>query len=137
MNEEDFARGVRGHLDAGADALPPRVLQRLQTARDAALARASQAGGSQAPITRAAGAPARSSAFSSTRRLLAPLAVALLALAGVLLWQQEGQQRGPMRHAELAELDTEVLTGDLPVTAYLDPGFEIWLYHHSAATAED
>jgi hypothetical protein len=30
-----------------------------------------------------------------------------------------------------------VLTDDLPVVAYLDPGFEIWLYHHSPATAED
>ncbi len=58
-------------------------------------------------------------------------------LLGVLFWQQDGQQPAPTRHADFADVDTEVLTDDLPVVAYLDPGFEIWLYHHSPATAED
>ena len=44
---------------------------------------------------------------------------------------------GATRHADFADVDTEVLTGELPVVAYLDPGFEIWLYHHSPASAED
>ena len=130
MNEEDFAHRVGRHLDAGNDALPPAVLQRLRTARDAALERARehQLGGS---------ALAQPRASAPRFRLLAPLAVALLVFAALLFWQQDLQQPAPARHADFADVDTEVLTGDLPVVAYLDPGFEIWLYHHSAASAED
>jgi uncharacterized protein DUF3619 len=31
--------------------------------------------------------------------------------------------------ADLAELDAQVLSDELPVTAYLDQGFEVWLDH--------
>jgi hypothetical protein len=49
-------------------------------------------------------------------------------------WQSLQQQSGQAN--ELAELDAEVLTDDLPVTAYLDQGFEVWLYHHSPPDSE-
>jgi len=130
MNEEDFARSVVRHLDAGTDALPPAVLHRLRTARDAALERARE---NELPGT----AKPRPRAFVSSHRLLAPLAVALIAFAALLFWQQDMQQPVPARHADFLDVDTEVVTGDLPVVAYLDPGFEIWLYHHSSASAED
>ena len=133
MNEQDFARSVGRHLDAGLEQLPPSVLHRLRSARDAALA---QAGEHEASHARADALPrARGPVFA--RRLLVPLVVAVLAVLGALYWQQDTQQIGPTRHADLADVDTEVLTGELPVVAYLDPGFEIWLYHHSPATAED
>ena len=130
MNEEDFARSVVRHLDTGIDALQPAVLRRLQTARDAALERARE---NEIP----GAAKLRPRAFASSHRLLAPLAVALIAFAALLFWQQDAQQPLPARHADFADVDTEVVTGDLPVVAYLDPGFEIWLYHHSSASAED
>jgi hypothetical protein len=133
MNEQDFARSIGRHLDAGLDQLPPAVLYRLRSARDAALARAREH--EPSPASADVLPRARGPAFS--RRLLAPLAVAVLAVLGVLYWQQDTQQAGPTRHADFADVDTEVLTGELPVVAYLDPGFEIWLYHHSPATAED
>jgi hypothetical protein len=56
---------------------------------------------------------------------------------GLLFWQQHVQYGGPGQPADYADVDTEVLTDDLPVVAYLDPGFEIWLYHHSPASVED
>jgi hypothetical protein len=133
MNEQDFARSVGRHLDAGLEQLPPAVLRRLRSARDAALAQAREHEASQA----GADALPRAHGLAFSRRLLAPLAVAVLAVLGVLYWQQDTQQTGPRRHADFADVDTEVLTGELPVVAYLDPGFEIWLYHHSPATAED
>jgi hypothetical protein len=55
----------------------------------------------------------------------------------MLFWQQQTRQVAPTQYADFADVDAEVLTDDLPVVAYLDPGFEIWLYHHSPATAED
>lgn len=134
MKEQDFARSVGRHLDAGLDLLQPSVLHRLRAAREAALARAQEHQASSVGVDGGLRAPR---SWPLNRWLLAPLAVALLALLGVLLWQQEVQQVGPTRHADFADVDTEVLTDDLPVVAYLDPGFEIWLYHHAPATAED
>jgi hypothetical protein len=136
MNEQDFARSVGRHLDPGLDELPPSVLYRLRVARDAALARARELQASPAATGGTDESVPGRQGWVLNRRLLAPFAVVLLALLGVLFWQQE-VQIGPTQHADFADVDTEVLTDDLPVVAYLDPGFEIWLYHHSPATAED
>jgi hypothetical protein len=132
MNEQDFARSVTRQLDAGLDELPPSVLYRLRAARDAALARQQEPQG--LPGDAHPPTPGRHAAIV---RLLAPAAMLLLLAAGVLLWQQQVQHMGPAERADIADVDTEVLTDDLPVVAYLDPGFEIWLYHHSPATAQD
>lgn len=126
MNEQDFGRSIRGHLDAGLDTVAPAVLHRLRAARAAAIARA-QAG------------PGLQDASVQGRRLgrvIVPVAAVLL-MVGVLFWQQRVHFGGPAQHEEYADVDTEVLTDDLPVVAYLDPGFEIWLYHHSPASVED
>jgi hypothetical protein len=134
MNEQDFARSVTRHLDAGLDDLPPSVLYRLRAARDAALARTQERQGLQGGAD--VGTSGRHGMIVG-RRLLAPVAMLLLLAVGMLLWQQQTRHVGPAGHADFADVDTEVLTDDLPVIAYLDPGFEIWLYHHSPATAED
>ncbi len=34
---------------------------------------------------------------------------------------------GPRGAADVEELDAQLLTGDLPIDAYLDRGFEAWL----------
>ena len=54
-------------------------------------------------------------------RVLLPLA--LLAGTGAALygWQQN------QRAAELEEIDTQLLTDELPIDAYLDRGFQNWL----------
>lgn len=132
MNEQDLARSLTRHLSAGLDALPPSVLYRLRAARAAALARVQQ------PPTLAGGA-GRGTAGRRTAivRRLAPATLLLLLAGAVVVWQQQVRHAGPAEQADLADVDTQVLTDDLPVVAYLDPGFEIWLYHHSPATAED
>jgi Protein of unknown function (DUF3619) len=134
MNEQDFVRSVRRHLDAGLDAVTPAVLYRLRAAREAALARAEK--GPAARDATAATSVLRPQGQMFTRRLLAPVG-AVLVIAGVLFWQQYQQHGGPSRPVDYADVDTEVLTDDLPVVAYLDPGFEIWLYHHSPASVAD
>jgi hypothetical protein len=52
----------------------------------------------------------------------------------VVYWQQA--QRIQPTYADNADVDTELLTDELPVTAYLDQGFEIWLYHETPASEE-
>jgi Protein of unknown function (DUF3619) len=118
MNEQDFAENIARKLDEGLDGLPPSTLYRLRLARDAALARAHL--GDSEP--RLAG-----SARLRNRRMLVPLLALILGLSVMVLWQQQ-----PSPQADYAEIDAQVLSDELPVTAYLDTGFEVWLYHHTA-----
>ena len=61
--------------------------------------------------------------MSLWRRLASvlPLIALLFGLASIHVFQNE------FRTAELASLDTEILTDDLPPAAYTDPGFLVFL----------
>ena len=117
MNERDFAQRIASHLDQGLNGLRPGTLYRLRLAREAALARVDH----EKPVS--------GSDRVLNRRVLIPLSVLILGLSVLLFWQDQQAPRQP----DYAELDAQVLTDELPVTAYLDPGFEIWLYHHTSA----
>jgi hypothetical protein len=120
MNEEELAARVAKYLDSGLDDLPAGTLYRLRLAREKAL---SQLRDDELPdVSRAAG----TSLFS--RRLLVPVFAVILMLSGLVVWQQQTIQS---TRTELAELDAQVLSDELPVTAYLDQGFEVWLHHHT------
>jgi len=119
MNEQEFAENVARRLDEGLDALRPGTVYRLRLARDAALSRAHL--GELEP--QSAG-----SARLLNRRVLVPLVALLLGLSVMIFWQQQE----PPAQPDYAEIDAQVLSDELPVTAYLDTGFEVWLYHHTA-----
>ena len=124
MNEQDLAERIVAKLDEGLDDLPAGTIYRLRQAREAALSRAHA---QEEPATTAGGV--RSTVGSGrllSARVLVPLFGLILGLSAILLWQQQ-----PARQADYAELDAQVLSDELPVTAYLDTGFEIWLYHHT------
>jgi hypothetical protein len=57
--------------------------------------------------------------------MLLPMAVLILGLVAVNQW------RDTQNAAEIEEIDTAVLTGDLPLDAYLDKGFDAWLKRSS------
>jgi Protein of unknown function (DUF3619). len=56
------------------------------------------------------------------------LSLAILAGGGtgIYSWQQS------QRIAELEEIDSQLLTDDLPIDAYLDRGFQNWLKKRNA-----
>jgi hypothetical protein len=120
MNEENFAERVAQHLDSGLDDLPAGTLYRLRLAREKALSQLRD--GDMPEATPALGAPLLS------RRLLVPLFAVILTLSGMVFWQHQTIQNN---NRDLAELDAQVLSDELPVTAYLDQGFEVWLDHHN------
>jgi hypothetical protein len=124
MNEQDFAERIVRKLDQGLDDLPPGTLYRLRLARGTALSRAHTqelATEEQAGWGLSGGVSAR----LLNRRVLVPLFGLILGLSAILFWQQSSRQ------PDYAELDAQVLSDELPVTAYLDTGFEIWLYHQT------
>lgn len=129
MNTDDlnFAYKVRHALNEKLDQLPEPTTERLAAARKAALAR------------KKPDAPARVAARKNvlagiaTHLLAEPLswlgrmgvAIPLLVLGvgavGIYQFEQEQQI------AELAELDAAVLSDELPLSAYMDHGFNAYL----------
>jgi hypothetical protein len=124
MNEHHLGYRVRQVLNQGL-ALDEEKLARLKAAREQAIARQrvtaprmvlawadnlTGSGGGSAPV------------FS---RFLLPAAMLILGLVAIHTWQQSQSVQ------ELVEIDSGVLTGDLPINAYLDRGFDAWLKHSS------
>jgi len=119
LNEPQFGNRVRHLLNQGAP-LDPAVAAKLREARQAALER--QKPESAHGLAWTGGVLARAGGVRGVSlRLVAPLVALAVGFAAVYTWEQR------LRAAEVEELDALVLTGELPIDAYLDRGFEAWL----------
>ena len=136
MNEQQFAEEIRRALDESAGKMPYRVTHRLEQARVAALARASEV-----QAARHAPSSAESTVGETTGgagvlggggrettplwwRAVASLLPLLIVVAGLLaisLWSDTEIAD------ETAEVDLAVLTDDVPISAYADRGFGVFL----------
>lgn len=127
MNDNDFPRNgdlaqrIRHLLNASCEAIDRPTADRLFQARQKALAR-------HRPSARLG--IAGHGGFSID--LILPLARTVVLLVGVVLgvagvsfWNSVEKA------AELGEVDVALLSDDLPVDAYLDRGFDVWLQHSS------
>jgi len=124
MNENQTAYRIRQLLDQQLD-LAPEQLERLRVAREQALSRQRMV--SPGPVLAwADGALSRfanpGSFFSA---LLLPTIVLIFGLVAIHYWQQA------QLAAEIEEIDAAVLTGELPLDAYLDKDFVAWLKRSS------
>jgi Protein of unknown function (DUF3619) len=125
MNEHQFGNKVRQVLNRGLLGVDAEVERRLRAARELALSR--QRPERAAGLAWASNVTGRFGGWSALALyVLVPLAVLLVGAAGVYNWQQN------QRIAELEELDSQLLTDDLPIDAYLDRGFQNWLKKTSA-----
>jgi Protein of unknown function (DUF3619) len=119
MNESKFGHQIKQQLDQALD-LAPATLKRLKVARAQALARqrmtepAFALAWADAVVGRLSGNPASASIALAGAALI-------LALVGIQYWQQTPTVE------ELEEIDTALLTSDLPINAYLDKSFDTWL----------
>lgn len=119
MNETQFAYRVRQQLDQGMR-LDARIAAQLRVAREQALDRHRTE--PMAGLALASNAMGRiGGARGLSLRVLLPLAILAAAFATTVAWQQT------QRAAEVEELDAQLLSGDLPIDAYLDQGFAAWL----------
>ena len=125
MNTDDInlAYRVRHALNENLDSLPASTTDRLAAARALALSRKK----ADAPARKQQHRPAFNfgAVFSPSGlgriAVAAPLLALVAGLAGVYQYEQQ-------RHiAEVAELDAAVLSDELPLTAYLDHGFNAYL----------
>lgn len=127
MNTDDlnFAYKVRHALNEKLDHLPPSTTDRLASARKMALSRKKSHAVQALAHGAVAGNAGRffSQPFSWLSRMgvAIPLLVLAAGLVGIYQFEQE------QRIAELAELDAAVLSDELPLSAYLDHGFNAYL----------
>lgn len=141
MNEQRIAQLAREALDESAEHLPWRVTHRLATAREAALARLPRQAQVAVPVPAtaqaahaivvAAGAGGRSSAGGGPdgrRRFglgLAAVVVPVAIVAAVLYGISEWDSR--LRADDIADVDAAVLVDEVPISAYADRGFGVFL----------
>jgi hypothetical protein len=131
MNTDDlnFAYKVRHALTEKLDDLPSSTTDRLANARKLALARkkahvpvvvmqTASAGNSGGRFASLFAGPAP---WLSRLTLAVPLLALVFGMSGI--YRAEEQQR----ITELAEMDAAVLSDELPLSAYLDHGFNAYL----------
>ncbi len=117
MIENDFGRKAAKLLSASTECVEARHLQRLQAARFAALeALPNRLGALQ---TTASGQAILGLSWMQRVLIIAPLIALLLVLASANLSKDPS--------AEVGELDAALLTGELPIDAFLDEDFDTWL----------
>jgi len=130
--DQEFAKKITTYLDNGTAGLKLGTVNRLQLARQEALARLG--GPKRAPDLQLAGAHsgAGSGSFAGGNRGLLTsgrlwLGIAFLVVAGFgyQQWQAYSQLN------DIEETDAAILASDLPIDAYLDRGFQNWLKHAS------
>lgn len=122
MNELHFASRIRQILNQGS--VDTHVAQRLHAARELALSR-------QRPEPQPAFRPTVRWADNIlgdgwswgglSARVILPMVALAVAAVGIYRWQEN------QRLAEVVEIDSQLLTDDLPIDAYLDRGFQNWL----------
>ena len=122
MNENDLARRIVAHLDRSLAELPTSTVQKLQAARAAALGRY-RPGNLSRSRSWLDGLPGILRPQGLGLRLILPLAIVIASVTGLVFWQTS------IRYEE--ELDAGLLAGELPLHAYIDPGFDTWLTHTS------
>lgn len=122
-----FARRVASRLDQSADALPYDITERLRAARTQAVAhrKAAQARPSRAVVAMggAAALTFGDEGLNLWSRIASALPLIVLAAGLVLIHTVQTDRRA----SELAEVDVQLLTDDLPPQAYADPGFAQFL----------
>jgi len=129
MNEELLGFKIRQALDGGLR-VSPEIGARLRVARERALDRLQVAASDLALVPAGrAGAAHLGDPRESWVRTFLPVAILIAALFGVHQWQEARQRSlaAAQQTEEFVEVDSGVLTGDLPIKAYLDEDFQAWL----------
>jgi hypothetical protein len=132
--DTQFAYKVRHALDRNLDRLPASTTERLAAARALAMSRKKPS----LPLTQFHYAPRLSGAAGGTfaapgdgrhglSAWLGRLGIVLPILLGIVLFVGLYQSEERNRIDELAEIDSAILSDELPLSAYLDHGFKAYL----------
>lgn len=119
--EAQFGRLVAARLSAGSENMSHDIGERLRVARMQAVARRRQPAEVRAAVVASNGVATLGAVWWSRLGAVVPLIALVAGLITVSVMQEEN------RTSELAEVDSALLTDDLPPAAYTDPGFAQFL----------
>jgi hypothetical protein len=119
--EARFGQRIAAHLSAGTDAMPHDISERLRVARAQAVLRRKQTDRPATVVVGTGGAALLGSVWWNRFGAVLPLVALVVGLVSISVWQED------QRFKELAEVDSALLTDDLPPAAYTDPGFAQFL----------
>jgi len=125
--ELNFAYKVRHALNENLDNLPASTTERLASARNTALSRKKKSMPARALAPQSTFAGHVDGLFSAPISWIGRMsfAVPVIVLAAGLIGIYQFEQR---RHiSDIAEIDALVLSDELPLSAYLDHGFNAYL----------
>ncbi len=121
-NEIQFAQKISHALNQRMDDLSPALAARLHAARTQALSHQRQ----PATMLSLAGVGHVATDFLRTGALTTVLILTLVVgVAGSIYWNEYVQAD------ENEEIDSALLADELPINAYLDDGFQLWVDHSS------
>lgn len=124
MNEEHFAYKVRQHLNRGLHEISPGTLDRLAVARQNALICQRQS------VSRSVLATAGSFVQYHYDNLHIKQVFTALALLSCVIFSTYWMAERNVD--ELGAIDSALLADDLPIGAFADKGFDVWLKHGSS-----
>ena len=116
MSEEKLARFVKNQLDASLATIPQNRREALKRVRQEALQKRVQKSES-----RLAGVAGVFHLDMLARRALVRFAALLLLSLGISYWHAQDYI------VELAEVDSAILTDEMPIDVITDKGFDAWL----------
>ncbi len=130
-HEQQLAYKLRHALDHGADNLDRSTIDKLMTARQHALAhqKAVEVGLSLAGAGQGVGHFAHEVLLPRARTMAALLALAI-GVTCTYYWNNFQQAD------ENEVIDSALLADDLPINAYLDRGFRLWLEHPAPSSPQ-
>ena len=119
--EEYLARRITRRLDLGLNAIDPLTLAELRSAREAALMRHRPLP-AWSLVTAGGPHPSRSAVLRNFNpRYILSIAALLFVVIGMIYLQH-------LQHNDdVTDIDAKLLSGDLPIDAYLDKGLDSWL----------
>lgn len=120
-SEEKFASKIRQALNESANQLDSATLLRLEHARNLAVARHKSEGFLQSLLRRKISETSGLLKLFRAAAWVTPALALVIGLAVLQDWQTQSE------NSEIATIDTEVLTDNLPLNAYLDKGFNRYL----------
>jgi len=120
-DELEFAYKIRRALDQRSAALSATTTARLTAARHQALAQRKREARVSVPLITTAGGSLQPYSWLQRLGVAAPLLAGLMLFVGLYQYEQQSHIN------DLADLDAAVLTDDLPLSAYADHGFNVYL----------
>ena len=130
--EEQFGRRLAARLEDGNAQLPHDISERLRVARQQAVSQrklAPQLQTAPAVVSNQGGTATMGGGWWTRIGSVVPLIALVAGLITISVLQED------TRASDLAEVDSALLTGDLPTAAYTDPGFAQFLKNEDKASS--